>query len=81
MHGRVAKNIVWRHYARGLFIYSCSCYLNKVPEKVCHEILAWTTIFNIIIAGGDLLRLTKQDMIQIMGPADGIRLHNAFQAR
>lgn len=31
--------------------------------------------------GGDLLRLTKQDMIQIMGPADGIRLHNALQAR
>ncbi|XP_078376231.1 transcription factor CP2-like isoform X2 [Oculina patagonica] len=31
--------------------------------------------------GADLLRLTKQDMIQIMGPADGIRLHNSFQAR
>jgi len=31
--------------------------------------------------GGDLLRLTKQDMIQILGPADGIRLHNSLQAR
>lgn len=31
--------------------------------------------------GADLLRLTKQDMIQIMGPADGIRLHNSLQAR
>lgn len=31
--------------------------------------------------GGDLLRLTKQDMVQIMGPADGIRLYNSLQAR
>lgn len=31
--------------------------------------------------GADLLRLTKQDMIQILGPADGIRLHNSLQAR
>ena len=27
------------------------------------------------------MRLTKQDMIQILGPADGIRLHNSLQAR
>lgn len=33
------------------------------------------------ILGADLLRLTKQDMIQILGPADGIRLHNSLQAR
>lgn len=31
--------------------------------------------------GADLLRLSKQDMIQILGPADGIRLHNSLQAR
>ena len=35
--------------------------------------------FNFV--GADLLRLTKQDMIQILGPADGIRLHNSLQAR
>ncbi|XP_038058376.1 upstream-binding protein 1-like isoform X1 [Patiria miniata] len=32
-------------------------------------------------AGADLLRLGKQDLIQIMGPADGIRLNNALQKR
>ncbi|XP_032233782.1 transcription factor CP2 isoform X2 [Nematostella vectensis] len=31
--------------------------------------------------GADLLRLTRQDVIQILGPADGIRLHNALQSR
>lgn len=31
--------------------------------------------------GADLLRLSKQDMVQILGPADGIRLHNSLQAR
>lgn len=48
---------------------------------VCHKILVLNTNVNINIVGADLLRLTKQDMIQIMGPADGIRLHNSFQAR
>nr|XP_006815220.1 PREDICTED: transcription factor CP2-like [Saccoglossus kowalevskii] len=32
-------------------------------------------------AGGDLLRLNRDDLIQILGPADGIRLNNALQER
>ncbi|XP_078581495.1 upstream-binding protein 1-like isoform X2 [Branchiostoma floridae x Branchiostoma japonicum] len=32
-------------------------------------------------AGADLLRLTREDLVQICGPADGIRLFNALQAR
>ena len=31
--------------------------------------------------GADLLRLTRDDLIQICGLADGIRLNNALQAR
>ncbi|XP_072173911.1 transcription factor CP2-like [Diadema setosum] len=32
-------------------------------------------------AGSDLLRLAKEDLIRILGPADGIRLNNALQER
>jgi len=31
--------------------------------------------------GADLLRLSRSDLIQVCGPADGIRLNNAIQAR
>ncbi|XP_077993346.1 transcription factor CP2-like isoform X2 [Glandiceps talaboti] len=31
--------------------------------------------------GADLLRLSRDDLIQILGPADGIRLNNALQDR
>ncbi|XP_071788416.1 upstream-binding protein 1-like isoform X2 [Asterias amurensis] len=41
---------------------------------------AYTKLFENF-AGSDLLRLAKQDLIQIMGPADGIRLNNALQKR
>ena len=32
-------------------------------------------------AGADLLRLSRDDLIQICGLADGIRLNNALQSR
>ncbi|XP_054752082.1 transcription factor CP2-like [Lytechinus pictus] len=32
-------------------------------------------------SGADLLRLAKEDLIRILGPADGIRLNNALQER
>ncbi|XP_048856287.1 transcription factor CP2-like isoform X2 [Brienomyrus brachyistius] len=32
-------------------------------------------------SGGDLLKLTREDVIQICGPADGIRLFNALKGR
>ena len=31
--------------------------------------------------GADLLRMSRSDLIQLCGPADGIRLNNALQAR
>ena len=33
------------------------------------------------ILGADLLRLTREDLIQICGLADGIRLNNALQSK
>ncbi|XP_043858826.1 upstream-binding protein 1-like [Dromiciops gliroides] len=32
-------------------------------------------------SGADLLKLTRDDLVQICGPADGIRLHNALKSR
>ena len=34
-----------------------------------------------LISGADLLRLTRDDLIQICGLADGIRLNNALQSK
>ena len=33
------------------------------------------------LAGADLLRLSRDDLIQICGLADGIRLNNALQSK
>lgn len=33
------------------------------------------------VPGADLLKLTREDVIQICGPADGIRLFNALKGR
>ncbi|XP_027747314.1 upstream-binding protein 1 isoform X1 [Empidonax traillii] len=32
-------------------------------------------------SGADLLKLTREDLVQICGPADGIRLYNALKSR
>lgn len=31
--------------------------------------------------GADLLRMNKEDLVQVCGPADGIRLFNTIRAR
>lgn len=33
------------------------------------------------VPGADMLKLTREDVIQICGPADGIRLFNALKGR
>lgn len=33
------------------------------------------------LSGSDLLKLTREDVVQICGPADGIRLFNALKSR
>ena len=35
----------------------------------------------IFLKGADILRLTRDDLIQICGLADGIRLNNAIQSK
>lgn len=35
----------------------------------------------LCVPGADLLKLTREDVIQICGPADGIRLFNALKGR
>ncbi|XP_065053432.1 transcription factor CP2-like isoform X1 [Rhopilema esculentum] len=60
-----------------------------VSESTVEETQNWLTInrFNNFVGiftnfkGSDLLVLTRSDLIQLCGPADGIRLHNALQAR
>lgn len=34
-----------------------------------------------VVAGADLLRMSREDLIQICGPADGIRLFNTLKGR
>lgn len=34
-----------------------------------------------VCPGADLLKLTREDLVQICGPADGIRLYNALKSR
>lgn len=37
--------------------------------------------FSAVVAGADLLRMSRDDLIQICGPADGIRLFNTMKGR
>ncbi|XP_052255315.1 transcription factor CP2-like isoform X3 [Dreissena polymorpha] len=69
-------------------------YTNWSPQQMsvnatAKEVQAWlnhnrftnyTSIFQNF-AGADILRLTRDDLIQICGLADGIRLNNALQSR
>ncbi|RLW11601.1 hypothetical protein DV515_00001799 [Chloebia gouldiae] len=41
---------------------------------------AYTRLFSNF-SGADLLKLTREDLVQICGPADGIRLYNALKSR
>lgn len=36
---------------------------------------------HLLLTGSDLLKLTRDDLVQICGPADGIRLFNALKSR
>lgn len=41
--------------------------------------LIWYECFPVL--GSDLLKLTREDLVQICGAADGIRLYNALKSR
>ncbi|OXB83227.1 UNVERIFIED_CONTAM: hypothetical protein H355_001979 [Colinus virginianus] len=53
-----------------------------------HRFSTYTRLFSNFSAksscvppGADLLKLTREDLVQICGPADGIRLYNALKSR
>ncbi|KAH0627214.1 hypothetical protein JD844_002703 [Phrynosoma platyrhinos] len=45
-----------------------------------HRFSSYTRVFSNF-SGADLLKLTREDLVQICGPADGIRLYNALKSR
>ncbi|XP_076437440.1 transcription factor CP2-like isoform X2 [Babylonia areolata] len=59
------------------------------PEATAAEVQGWLTFHRFSnytrvfqhFSGADLLRLNRDDLIQICGVADGIRLNNALQSR
>lgn len=63
--------------------------VNLTPESDAKEVKHWlqsnrfSQYVNVFqsFSGADLLRLTRDDLIQICGLADGIRLNNALQLR
>lgn len=70
-------------YVNFLFINSL-CMLTSYKNNPCssgsHE---EGRVFHpcLCVPGADLLKLTREDVIQICGPADGIRLFNALKGR
>ena len=53
---------------------------NVDTKEFCNLVLQTTHLY-YFFAGVDLLRLTREDLIQICGLADGIRLNNALQSK
>ncbi|XP_070311416.1 upstream-binding protein 1 isoform X3 [Odocoileus virginianus] len=45
-----------------------------------HRFSSYTRLFSNFL-GADLLKLTKEDLVQICGAADGIRLYNSLKSR
>lgn len=53
------------------------------PSFISVSVILWLIFLFIYLfaPGADLLKLTREDVIQICGPADGIRLFNALKGR
>ncbi|KAI5621540.1 upstream-binding protein 1 isoform X1, partial [Silurus asotus] len=74
------------------FTSNTHSYSNAVPESptaTMQEVQQWLlkNRFNSYsrvfthFSGSDLLKLTREDLVQICGPADGIRLYNALKSK
>uniref|UniRef100_A0A3B4FV28 Upstream-binding protein 1 n=1 Tax=Pundamilia nyererei TaxID=303518 RepID=A0A3B4FV28_9CICH len=80
-----------------LSTYTTSSVLDRYLESVCqlgptasiqdtqkwllkNRFSSYTRLFSNF-SGSDLLKLTRDDLVQICGPADGIRLFNALKSR
>ena len=57
-----------------------SCYLTTVKPMFHGHSIGLSPVCRLP-PGVDLLRLTRDDLIQICGLADGIRLNNALQSK
>ncbi|KAE8752557.1 hypothetical protein FOCC_FOCC000679 [Frankliniella occidentalis] len=75
----------FQHLVESTHLSMCSVHLTATDQQTSqwlqkHRFGAHLRIFNSF-CGADLLRLTRDDLIQICGLADGIRLFNALHAK
>uniref|UniRef100_A0A8C6Z2D7 Upstream binding protein 1 n=1 Tax=Nothoprocta perdicaria TaxID=30464 RepID=A0A8C6Z2D7_NOTPE len=52
----------------------------QLTQRYLLKFSTYTRLFSNF-SGADLLKLTREDLVQICGPADGIRLYNALKSR
>jgi len=60
---------------------SCGAQSPPVPDIFGLDCVTLISLLIFKPEGADLLKLTREDVIQICGPADGIRLFNALKGR
>ena len=53
----------------------------KAASSACSFSISLRRISFYCSPGADLLKLTKEDLVQICGAADGIRLYNSLKSR
>ena len=85
-HNRFSHYVkVFQNFAgacRDLYVYVMRDVIayNSFVSCGCMKHMAGVTSY-LLYAGADLLRLSRDDLIQICGLADGIRLNNALQSK
>lgn len=83
--GQTATSVPYVCQVAALLLYMCRKYC--VNFAVFRQISTLHCLSSSLlhlkqhISGSDLLKLTREDVIQICGPADGIRLFNALKGR
>lgn len=70
-------------HATLLSFLRCTHTVTHTLIRGCHVEMAAVEITVLLTGclGSDLLKLTRDDLVQICGPADGIRLFNALKSR
>ncbi|KAI1901726.1 hypothetical protein AGOR_G00037360 [Albula goreensis] len=72
--GDVIGHVTVEHLAPSASIQEVQQWLHKNRFSSYNRLFAH-------FSGSDLLKLTREDLVQICGPADGIRLFNALKSR
>lgn len=52
-----------------------------IKQPVLLVLFPFLRRISLLFSGADLLKLTKEDLVQICGAADGIRLYNSLKSR